>query len=172
MNRLQRVTELTQPALVGRYYLVPTIECSFLGGRNRVWPVTGPLHTDAELGLPGHHYHVDGRFVSLGAAYELRHLRDLSFAIAAQPISIFQAAVWKRRRCLRKQPIYPRQAAGGSKAFLALWAAFAGHQCKTGAAGWICPHRGTALGSLPVTDGVITCPLHGLRIEAETGRVL
>jgi nitrite reductase/ring-hydroxylating ferredoxin subunit len=45
-------------------------------------------------------------------------------------------------------------------------------RCRRGKAGWICPHKGIALGSVPAVDGVITCPGHGLRICAASGEVL
>ena len=35
----------------------------------------------------------------------------------------------------------------------------------------ICPHKGADLSRMPVRDGCVTCPLHGLRFDAETGRV-
>ena len=31
-----------------------------------------------------------------------------------------------------------------------------------------CPHRGALLKSMPVKDGVITCPNHGLKFDAQT----
>jgi Rieske 2Fe-2S protein len=49
---------------------------------------------------------------------------------------------------------------------------FAGHQCAAGKGGWICPHRKASLGSIQPVDGIITCPLHGLRIDAATGKML
>ena len=36
----------------------------------------------------------------------------------------------------------------------------------------ICPHKGTDLRTIPVRDGVIECPLHGLQFCAETGETL
>ena len=33
----------------------------------------------------------------------------------------------------------------------------------------ICPHKGADLSTIPVRDGVIECPLHGLQFCAETG---
>ena len=35
-----------------------------------------------------------------------------------------------------------------------------------------CPHRGGPLSEGDVTDGVVTCPLHGARFDLETGAVL
>lgn len=36
----------------------------------------------------------------------------------------------------------------------------------------ICPHKGADLSSIAPRDGVITCPLHGLRFCADTGQSL
>ena len=37
--------------------------------------------------------------------------------------------------------------------------------------GMICPHRGADLSGLEIKDGVVECPLHGLRWRVETGRM-
>lgn len=176
--RMKRVTELTKPPIVGRYYLVPTVKGPFFG-RSRLWPVTGPVHSDADyLNFPPMHYHIDGRFLSLPSLTEIeRAVRyidsSLAILVASQPISTLQPVGWSRLQCLREQPAYPyERALTKIETFVRLWAAFAGRQCKADATGWICPHRGAVLGSLPVKDGVITCPLHGLRIAVLTGRVL
>ena len=36
----------------------------------------------------------------------------------------------------------------------------------------ICPHKGADLSTVPAVDGVITCPLHGLRFFAPTGEAI
>jgi len=33
-----------------------------------------------------------------------------------------------------------------------------------------CPHRGASLADCPVEDGVVTCPFHGYRFDARTGK--
>jgi hypothetical protein len=35
----------------------------------------------------------------------------------------------------------------------------------------ICPHRGASLCGVPAVEGVVTCPLHGLRFDAKSGQV-
>ena len=50
--------------------------------------------------------------------------------------------------------------------------AFSGQQCRTGKRGFVCPHKQFPLGSIKAIDGVVTCPLHGLRIDAATGKCL
>lgn len=49
---------------------------------------------------------------------------------------------------------------------------YAGAKCAKGKGGWVCPHQKASLGSIMPIDGVITCPLHGLKIDAETGIVI
>lgn len=52
--------------------------------------------------------------------------------------------------------------------------AYEGQQCKRSSksGGWICPHRKANLTGVVPYNGVITCPLHALKICAETGVVL
>ena len=51
-----------------------------------------------------------------------------------------------------------------------LQAAVAGARCQRDAAGWVCPHRQFSFGSIaPDSCGIITCPLHGLQVDAATG---
>ncbi|RYG96455.1 MAG: hypothetical protein EON58_12050, partial [Alphaproteobacteria bacterium] len=36
----------------------------------------------------------------------------------------------------------------------------------------VCPHKGISLASVPVIDGCIDCPGHGLRFDAKTGEIV
>lgn len=144
------------------------------------WPVIGPKHADEQFfNFPHPHYHVDARFVSASLAARIGryHLDAIDLAAQRYPFSEafnygppqrLSAPVWRRRRCVDPDPPYHHYAVAPVRG---LNAAFAGHQAKRGKPGWICPHRGAPLGSLaPDAHGVITCPLHGLRIDATTGR--
>src|SRR4051812_31817610 len=35
---------------------------------------------------------------------------------------------------------------------------------------WLCPHRGYPLGTEPERSGLLVCPMHGLCIDAKSGR--
>lgn len=181
VSRLQKITELTTPVELGRFYKVPTIRYEWCG-RTRDWPVFLPKHADAEFfNFPDAHYHIDPRFLSK---------RDFEYAGGHRsPEAQFQAAplaksvwmdgergcaphppvVWRRRRCSRDWIDYHF---GSTPQVQELRKAYAGQQCASSRGGWICPHQHYAMGSVkPDADGFMTCPLHGLRIHAETGRV-
>ena len=61
---IQRIDDLREPPVVGRFYMVPTVRYKW---RYRMsdWPVIGPRHNDAMLlNFKPMHYHVDGRFIT------------------------------------------------------------------------------------------------------------
>lgn len=195
-RKLQRVTDLSAPPVIGRYYLVPTVTYDY-DGATRAWPVYPSFHEDSEhLNFPWPHYHFDARFMT---ALMMRGFKDDTWGTrtAAERLSakvlqkdksgtwsnvrpsVEQAAadtvphppiVWRRMQCKRETPAYPF---GHVRAIQSIQAAYQGDQCRKNAAGWVCPHRNYPLGShAPDADGVITCPLHGLRIRAADGVVL
>lgn len=188
MSRLQRVTTLREPPIVGRFYLVPTVEYIW-GRRQDAWPVFLPKHEDAEhLNFRYSHYHVDPRFLS---AVQRRHVtawseevgeerwrREVEQVAQRSPLSRVEYGasesdphgpiVWRRRRCSQARIEYHYHDHIDRK----LRPAFAGRVCHRSQTGWICPHKRFPLGSIAPVDGVVTCPLHGLRIDAESGRVL
>lgn len=168
----------------------------------RVWPVFPSFHEDKQhLNYPWPHYHIDPRFLDarvyakldkeaawLGRtvaevlqAQPLHHLRDgeaiksppreeITIALGVEQTDPHPAMVWRRRKCHR--PALP-YAFGHLQTIHELQGSYAGQTCPKGKAGWVCPHKAYPLGShTPDADGVITCPLHGLRIYAATGKVL
>ena len=195
-KRLQRVTDLSAPPVVGSYYLVPTVTYEY-DGATRAWPVYPSLHEDAEhLNFPWPHYHFDPRFLTHRmmsgfredewtsrteaeklTAKVLQRLKKGGWS-EVRPSAEEAAAdtiphppiVWRRMQCKRETPVYPY---GDRAPIKVIQSAFAGQQCRKNPAGWVCPHRNYPLGShVPDADGVITCPLHGLRIRAADGVVL
>lgn len=176
---MERVDRLTEPPVVGEFYLVPTVRSPW-AGVTKDWPVMGARHDDAEhLNFPHLHYHVDIRFLSdrtIGSSFYGSAHKGASSPLCYRgdndKFIDHPAPIFKRRKCLRGSHEYPLERAADSEAFRTMWAAYAGAICKQGKAGFICPHRHFPLGSIAAIDGVITCPLHGLRIDAETGIVL
>ena len=157
----------------GRVYRVPVVRGTW---RNitRDWVVIGPWHEDAEIiRFPDHHYHLDPRFVPLSIWREAKeHPRGLQYIFAA-PLGTSDnpAPSWVtpqllgilRRKMLRQLP-------ADTIAFVfsgALWeAALRNAYCGQHLRGTICPHRGADLrGFEPGADGMVTCPLHGLRFK-------
>lgn len=195
-KRLQRVTDLSAQPVVGSYYLVPTVTYEY-DGKILAWPVYPSHHEDDEhLNFPWPHYHFDPRFLTHRMMSGFREdgwtSRTEAEKVSARVLqrnkmgmwsgvrpSVEQAAadtvqhppiVWRRMQCKREAPVYPY---GHAKPIQAVQAAFAGQQCRKNAAGWVCPHKNYPLGSHATdADGVITCPLHGLRIRAADGVVL
>lgn len=176
-----RVDQQSGPLKVGSFYLVPTVFAQWgapgLSWRSknvlRAWPVIGPLHSDKEFfNFETDHYHVDARFLPLK---DPRVYSTLPYPIHARkpPFAPDGATlpkpVWARRKCIRAGvPDF----APSSIEIDAMRTHYAGRACKRGKAGFICPHRNAPLGSSVPLNGIITCPLHGLRIDAATGVVL
>lgn len=159
---------------VGRFYSVPTVYGLF-GYKYDDWPVLGPMHDDIEvIGFPHVHYHYDFRFFND---------RQWSFALrytwGGSPHGMVMshnpdhpetkpgAVVFRRRKCSREYPEFPREKALPGwlpKLEEKYWAATVKD--------WICPHKGASLRGLPMDkDGCITCPLHGLRWDIESGQL-
>lgn len=191
--KLERITHLREPPVVGRRYLVPTVFYPWLNDTPRAWPVYLPKHDDAEhLNFPWAHYHVDPRFLNKRdtafAAVSTRGREGAppddaglaEFTTQARPLSYrdgsaltghlpHPAIVWAARRCYRSGVGYR---AGHIPVIQDLRVHFAGRQCKAVRSGWVCPHKRYPLGSLQPVDGVVTCPLHGLRVRVSDGVVV
>jgi hypothetical protein len=162
---LERVDRLKEPPIVGQLYLVPTVFGQWHHWL-RDWPVMGLKHDDVEyLNFKIVHYHLDIRFLRVNknflpsAPYQPLHER------ANVPLGPLKFA---RRICIRP----PADFRAPSKIRIELQSAFAGRQCGKGKRGWVCPHKYFPLGTIEPVDGVLQCPLHGLRIDAATGKCL
>ncbi len=162
MTAFPRIDTLTTPPVVGETYLVP---CIIPIGRVEWWPTLGGVHADPELGVPSDHQHYDVRFLSERQIRVLArdcHVPDRDALFAAGRCAVKAGYITDRlyrpKRCLRE---LHEQGYFGA----ALEARYAGETLLDG----ICPHRGANLRSVPVVDGCKTCPLHGLRWDAETG---
>lgn len=160
-----RIETLTSPPAVGEFYLVPTVRTAWCG-KVANWPVIGPKHSDREFfGFTEPHYHLDARFLRPGhrgiyetLTYPVHWPRGRDGGPMPKP-------VWRRLKCQRlTNDFHPF-----GKQIAAMREAFAGRQCARGTRGWICPHQHAALGSVVAVDGIIICPLHGLKIDAATG---
>jgi nitrite reductase/ring-hydroxylating ferredoxin subunit len=175
---LERVDRLTSAAVVGQFYLVPTVFAEW-DYRLDHWPVIGPFHADKQFfDFEYGHYHIDGRFLN---ARQQRHAERRFYTFTAQiqrtPLMTKEGTLndpmpkteLRRRKCHVSHLDYEHHHEVPVKKLLNH---FAGQQCAHGKAGWICPHQKASLGSVAAIDGVITCPLHGLRIDATSGVVL
>jgi len=177
---IPRVDEMTEPVVVGRYYLVPTVRYPYFGSIQD-WPVIGPRHNDVEFfDFHWQHYHIDGRFLTARQRHFIgkRNLRNWLNVVSATPLAYclpmqysvmpHPAPVWKRRKCHFAALPYPfRHVSFVNELRHAYRGARLRGPCK------VCPHRGAPLASLaPDADGLITCPAHGLRWKVDTGEAV
>lgn len=182
------IEKLTSPPIVGEIYRVP---CMFgqiaLLSKAQVksaewWPIMRPPHQDS-IYFPQtksiwvdndysstlveeifyeddpnsyQHYHVDPRF----APDEYYTGWEVVNKDYHNIIDIQGKIKWQEMVCLREMPTQ-RLFTGFGQRFVD------DHKDKKIKCGR-CPHRGVLLNSVPVIDGVITCPNHGLRFNAET----
>lgn len=183
---IPRIDEMNEPPVVGQFYMVPTVTGNW-HGRAATWPVLGPKHNDlGHLNFEPVHYHIDARFLTdrawsaldeatfYGAAAEIAGAPFVETDRYGKTCNSLDVT-YRRRRCARPSigHVMASGFAGIHPDFVAMHAAYLGHQCPKGPQGWICPHKGVALGSIqPEPDGTIVCPLHGLRIDAATGLVV
>ena len=75
MRHALHVDDLTTPPIVGRRYWVPCVRA-----KGMLWPVIGPQHADADLGVPEQHLHCDARFLT---DRQVQHNHHVLFAAAA-----------------------------------------------------------------------------------------
>lgn len=187
-----RADHLATPPLVGRYYMVPAIlwpvraAVGWLIGHTQAetlalwqahrdaqwWPVWGRKHADkAFFDFTNLHYHIDPRFLSVRQWRLFSVLNPLA-DVQRRPINGDPfpdgppAPTLRRMRCSRADVQWQKP---GSKPTRALNSAFDGRQCARSERGWICPHQRFPVGATPAIDGIVTCPLHGMRIHGETG---
>ncbi|PZR79124.1 MAG: hypothetical protein DI537_41400 [Stutzerimonas stutzeri] len=175
---MKQLDELTAPVEIGRFYLVPTVRAEWYG-RVREWPVIGPKHNDRHcLNFDHDHYHIDPRFVS-----EFSSSWGFWRLVGGSPIMSngnlnpegLPPPVWLPRKCKRhtnpEMGVFYELAARSSQ-WQCHFDEWVGRQARRDARGWICPHRNVSLADHAPVDGVITCPLHLLRIDAASGVVL
>lgn len=182
------LSELREPPVVGRYYMVPVVRHPW-HGRTDDWPVFGPMHTDREFfGFDAAHYHVDMRFIGKRhTAWAIRQLwyrnrsgdedKDLALVCSVYPLADRLTALptgrpgLARRRCVRSHvgtPLLQHMKADMRENFRAHYGDTPEHPAaaiRKADGRRLCPHRKVDLSSLsPDANGVVVCPLHGLRV--------
>lgn len=185
MANTPRLSSLRQPPVVGEFYLVPVVDFIWCG-RSGVWPTLGPLHRDPEHFKFHHlHYHIDARFLTKAQAdFAMRQVPDwyserVEAAVGARPLHRVDMTHAKgmprlaRRKCRSAGGSYQH---GLQKAVQGLRGDYSDPALPIRKADGrlLCPHRKVDLSSfVPDVDGVVTCPLHGLRVQCrghgETG---
>ncbi len=181
-----RIDEVEGPLEIGKSYEVPVLRAKY-GGRRDYWPVLLPIHGDVEFfAVHKEHYHTDTRFFDDSQWAHMKGETDVeknenanNAVIPYDDLYKFEVE-WRTLECRRLIP--NRLAIAAAKMakvdprnedpFRQCQTKYAGKQCKHAKGAWICPHQGARLNGVPVVDGIVTCPLHGLRINHETGIVL
>lgn len=177
---MKRIDQLTTPPVVGKFYLVPAIlwDWGQRGNPQHWWPVIGPKHNDIEFfNFTAKHYHVDPRFLTHRHKIYLSPSRygSAEQTVLGQPLNNRdlpegpESPMWRKMKCSKSYVDYPF---GETEQVIQINKHWAGQQCDRSKFGWICPHRNVHLGSVAAISGVITCPLHGMKIDAVTGKVL
>lgn len=158
--------------IVGKHYLVPCIVFN-ANDKEYITPVINHPHNDVENGQAYIHYHTDYRFIRIKniADQELNvpvehalpiainnHSKHI-FAIDSRPVlNNYSQLVHIILQCVRTSQLGITIPSFVSKSKLK-------HKCIYKGK---CPHRGMDLTSTEPVNGVIVCPLHGLKFNAKT----
>jgi hypothetical protein len=194
VSKLQKITDLREPPVVGKYYLVPCVRY-YWHGMVASWPVIGPPHHDAEIGFMPIHYHIDARFLTrkqqrvafkkettwrggetfLFRKYNIWPLSEIDQDRECNvkkygPIP--RKPTLEKRKCTNLELHWPLPFKPSEKHIM--WSRF------TDPAGAIqrpdgrllCPHKKVDLSQFePDADGIVTCPLHGLKVRCRYPQV-
>lgn len=165
--KTKNIEDVPEPVM-GRFYLVP---CVWVALGRQWWPVIGPWHEDADLGLANFHFHYDVRFLPE------RLFWNGDRTMARVHTHVTSSARWEHHDCKREVEVVRRRmkmkrvmpnfpfdekfAEKVERPFLETRLV-----CK------VCPHRGMSLEGLPVdAEGRVVCNGHGLRWNLKTGRL-
>ena len=125
-------------------------------------PVLNLLHSDIENGQKEPHYHHDTRF-----SYCPEHGKNLPPTYEYK--SHFRIVPQKGYTIEYLPLILQGKMCGGISPVSVIRNAPLNHKCIMNG---VCPHKGYSLKNILPVDGVIECPLHGLKFDAETGELL
>ena len=159
----------------GKTYRVPVAHGTWRH-RTRDWVILGPRHEDAEfLDFPYQHWHLDPRFVPRSVVGDGTH-DDWRYILGAPLMDAINPSTgWVAPRYIgiRRHKMLRQVSADLLHRVFAMASTHGGmHQLRTAYCGQhlrgtVCPHRGADLrGFEPDADGMVICPLHGLRFKA------
>lgn len=179
------LSELRGPPTVGKRYLVPAIDYPW-NNRRSIWPVLGPLHADAEFfDFPRAHYHIDPRFLTYNQVRyvsmigrcaiktypPVQTVEPLILAVTGYPLSHRGAEIPRgrpgliSRRC-RISTYTPGELRHDRVEEMRNYYGDPAEPIRLGDGRILCPHRKLELSTFqPDANGVVTCPLHGLRVQ-------
>lgn len=163
----KRVEDMQRPLKKGEFYLVPCLVREEYGKKTVITPVINHPHNDIENGQANVHYHVDYRFV------KLENDGDISSVVRKHSKHYFV----DRYRLEKGEdgdlgyyvlPVVNEHFLGVTPVELIKNSRLK-HKCIHKGK---CPHRGYNLSQVLPKNGVITCPLHGLRFNEETKQLI
>lgn len=192
MPRHANIENLKKPPLVGKRYKVPCVfgtiynigphqipprwspiirpsheDSKYTNARNSTiwketsegWTEVEETHFVADPTTP-HHYHVDPRFAP-ESFYTTWEIENQSWHSTIGPESEVK---FMTLECTREMPVQ-RLFTGFGPQFVA---DYQDKKLKCAR----CPHKGTNLASVPVENGVVTCPAHGLQFNKRNRKCL
>lgn len=181
MSRLQKITDLRKPPVVGKWYLVPCVVYNWHGMKS-LWPVIGPLHHDKEIGFNLLHFHIDARFLTkrqAGLARQsfLSQWPKYNSSPLSEPVAdtynwaekygpIARKPTFHRKKCSSLD--YRWHPTTTPKPESLLWSKFGPTPCaiERPDGRLLCPHKKVDLSQFePDADGIVICPLHGLKVR-------
>jgi len=183
--------------VIGQRYDRPCVRAAWWSAVEIEWvPIIGPRHEDQEfIGVKPQHFHVDYRFVPKRqrdgdeegpAVYRpsvptifRRPVNVVSPLWPTAPSSIdidelgrypdLPVSSWYQVRRFTYTGPYPAYPFDRPQWLHGLYEAYRRRRLKPG---MVCPHRGADLtGMVLDEEGCVTCPLHGLRWNATTGKI-
>jgi hypothetical protein len=173
---MEKVEDVKSPLNIGEVFLVPCIVSSgmepYISRRtddyktrevSYITPVINHPHNDIENGQKIIHYHADWRFIKKIAP---------NIPIALNSHSRHRYANVSRltlkegeKLCYYELPVIDIGQVGITPLSFISKSKFK-HKCIHKGK---CPHRGMDLSQIEPIDGIITCPLHGLKFESSNG---
>lgn len=145
---IPRVHRINRPLVVGEEVMVPCIV-----GNGEIVPVLWPPHRDELDRQPERHFHVDHRFRAERSVLGLRPV-----------LGEHTSLKWHRMRVLSSNPN------GDATPVGFIHNAIAALPCNAMLKGK-CPHKDFNLAQVEAdANGVITCPMHGMRFSKFTGK--
>lgn len=194
---MEKIDELKTQPIIGEYYLVPCIikdieikkeeketedyeNWEIINGqldkrksliktvkKKEIYPIINHLHSDKENGQEYKHYHIDYRFVevdenSIPKKLHSKHIFGASNRYNVLAENKTYKIEYHKLKCVRNNNLHITSVLAIKKSKLK-------HNCIYKGK---CPHRGYDLSQEPIINGIITCPLHGLKFDAVTKEII
>jgi hypothetical protein len=135
-------------------------------------PVLDHPHNDIENGQREVHYHMDDRFTGMARQSYIPHTYIEGFNFRDQKKktnSTIRPEIKDGYRFEHLPLVCTRREVRSTTPVKLIKESKLAHKCIHKGK---CPHRGYDLSNTPATDGVITCPLHGLKFDAFTKQLI